>query len=161
MKKLNIAKEKYHSGNFEGNECSKILNNIHLMQTTVQQYDIVRDAIKALEAWKLFTTCCFGTTPKDGWLSAIKAVDISWTNLHTLHGVSVPNKIHIACDHVKDYILLTEKGLGHVNDQVVEASHSALNKRLMASRYWIKNFESDTHGKMLYRGIMHFNSYNI
>ena len=108
------------------------MNNIRQTHTTVEQHDIVKDAIKALEVWKIFTTCCFGTTPKEGWLSAIKAVDISLTNLHTLYGVSVPNKIHIACDHVKDYILLTAKGLGHVNDQVVEASHSALNKRLMA-----------------------------
>ena len=47
--------------------------------------------------------------------------------------------------------------LGKVSDQIVEA----LNKRLVASRYWIKNVESDIHGVMLFRGILHFNSYNV
>ena len=55
--------------------------------------------------------------------------------------------------HVPDYIALTGK--------VVETCHSALNKRLAASKYWIKDLESDLHGKMLLRGILHFNSYNL
>ena len=63
--------------------------------------------------------------------------------------------------HVEEYIKLTGKGLGKVSDQIVESCHSALNKRLVASRYWIKDFESELHGKMLYRGILHFNSYNL
>ena len=29
------------------------------------------------------------------------------------------------------------------------------------SRYWIKDIESDLHRKMLLRGILHFNSYNL
>ena len=39
----------------------------------------------------------------------------------------------------KEYILLTGKGLGKVSDQIVESCHSALNKRLTASKYWIKD----------------------
>ena len=30
-----------------------------------------------------------------------------------------------------------------------------------ASKYWIKNVESDKHGHMLFKGIVHFNSYNV
>ena len=51
--------------------------------------------------------------------------------------------------HVSDYILKTGKGLGRVSDQTIEASHSALNKRLVASKYIIKDIESDLHGKFL------------
>ena len=64
-------------------------------------------------------------------------------------------------DHVQEYILSTGKGLGRVSDQIVEACHSALNKRLMKSNYWLKDVESSQHGKKFYKGILHFNSYNI
>ena len=64
-------------------------------------------------------------------------------------------------DHVEDYINMTDKALGKVSDQIVEATHSALNQRLVSSRYWIKDLESDIHGVQLFRGILHFNSYNI
>ena len=38
-------------------------------------------------------------------------------------------------DHVGDYIEATNKGLGQVSDQIVEAAHAALNKRLVSSNY--------------------------
>ena len=63
--------------------------------------------------------------------------------------------------NVEEYILTTGKGLGRVSDQIVEACHSALNKRLMKSNYWVKDVESSQHGKKFYKGILHFNSYNI
>ena len=64
-------------------------------------------------------------------------------------------------EHVGDYIIKTGHGLGKVSDQVVEATHSALNKRLTASKYWIKDLESEKHGYKLFKGILHFNSYNM
>ena len=69
--------------------------------------------------------------------------------------------MHAVKDHVEEYISKSGKGLGHVTDQTVEALHSALNKRLSSSNYWIKDLESEKHGLKLYRGILHFNSYNI
>ena len=64
-------------------------------------------------------------------------------------------------DHVEDYIVMTGYGLGKVSDQVVEATHSDLFKRLMSSRYWIKDLESDLIGEMIFHGIILFNSYNV
>ena len=53
---------------------------------------------------------------------------------------------------------IVDETLGEeANDQIVEACHSALNKRLVSR----KNLDADNHGKLLYRGIVHFNSYNI
>ena len=82
-------------------------------------------------------------------------------DLHAVHSVSLTNKVHFLFSHVSDHINLTGKGLRRVSDQIVEAWHSALNKRLTASRYWIKKIESDLHGKMLLRGILQFNSCNL
>ena len=101
--------------------------------------------------------------PKTGWQHSIEFVRSNLLELHAIHSVSMTmtNKAHILFKYVIEYINLTGKGLGRVSDQNVEACHSALNKRLVASRYWIKDIESDMHGKMLLRGILHFNSYNL
>ena len=75
--------------------------------------------------------------------------------------LSIPNKVHIIIDHVEDYINMTGDTLGKVTDQTVEAAHSALNKRLVQSNYLVKDKESDIHGIKFYRGICHFNCYNV
>ena len=64
-------------------------------------------------------------------------------------------------DHVGDYIEMTGKSLGQVSDQIVECAHSTLHRRLSISNYLVKNKETDVHGIKLFRGIVHFNSYNI
>ena len=33
--------------------------------------------------------------------------------------------------------------------------------KLCKSNYWVKDVESSQHGKKFYKGILHFNSYNI
>ena len=95
------------------------------------------------------------------WRQSIEDFTQNWYNLHSKYKLSIPNKVHIIMDHVGDYIEATNKGLGQVSDQIVEAAHSALNKRLVSSNYWVKDLESDNHGVKLYRCILHFNSYNI
>ena len=64
-------------------------------------------------------------------------------------------------DHVEDFIELTGHSLARVSDQVVEACHSALNKRLERSNYWVKNIKSAMHGKKFYRHILYLSCYNI
>ena len=81
-------------------------------------------------------------------------------NKHVMR-VTVPNKVHIIIDHVEDYIDATGHGLGTTIDQIVEACHSQLNKRLVSSNYWVKDLTSEIHGIKLFKAILHFNSYNI
>ena len=77
------------------------------------------------------------------------------------NGVRIRNKVHIVQAHVATYIQRTGKSLGKVSDQIVESTHSALNKRLDASKYWIKDVEAKMHGQRLLCGIVHFNCYNV
>ena len=52
----------------------------------------------------------------------------------------------------------------HINRKHrVKQSHKCgeCDKRLVSSGYQRKNLDSDNQGQLLYRGIIHFNSYNI
>ena len=119
------------------------------------------DIIDTMEAFTFFQEACCGVKPKENWVDSIKWFSEKYKVLHMTHDISITNKVHIICDHVEDYIRLTGKGLGRVSDQIVEGLHSALNKRLCSSNYWIKDVESEVHGNNFLKGICHFNSYNI
>ena len=62
--------------------------------------------------------------------------------------------------HVPEYILENKLALGQTSDQVIEATHQFVNKRLQGSRYWVKNVDNPLHGKNLLRGTHHVNAYN-
>ena len=76
--------------------------------------------------------CCFC---QDSYHAPIEVTSGAW-------GLNHQQGAH---NHVQEYILTTGKGLGRVSDQIVEACHSALNKRLMKSNYWLKDVESSQH----------------
>ena len=104
---------------------------------------------------------CCGVLPKKDWAQTIENVSENFTDLQKKFNISITNMVHIIMDHVGDYIMESGLGLAKVSDQTVEASHSAVNKRLTSSNYWIKDNKSEKHGNMLYRGILHFNAYSI
>ena len=64
-------------------------------------------------------------------------------------------------EHVKFYFQQTGKSLGFYTDQVIEAMHQYVDKRLTRSNYIVKDITSDIHGEKLLKGIHHINSYNL
>ena len=63
--------------------------------------------------------------------------------------------------HLKYYFTETKKSLGYYTDQLVEAMHQFVNKRMSNSNYYVKDIDSDIHGESLFKGINHVNSYNL
>ena len=70
------------------------------------------------------------------------------------------NKVSLL-DHKEDFINATGNSLGRVNDQLIEAVHSYMNKRMVRSNYWVKEVTTEKHGEQLYKCILHINTYNI
>ena len=64
-------------------------------------------------------------------------------------------------EHVKFYFQQTGKSLGFYTDQLIEAMHQYVDKRLTRSNYVVKDVTSDIHGEKLHKGINHINSYNL
>ena len=76
------------------------------------------------------------------------------------YGTSKTVKIHTIESHLVDYVKLTSKTLGSL-DQCIEAVHQYFNQRMNASNYKIKNKSSEKHGDKLLQLVNHFNSYNL
>ena len=81
--------------------------------------------------------------------------------LKNLHNFTVPNKVHMIVDHLPVYFSKFSKTLYGLSDQTVESVHQDFNTRMSASKYIVKNFRSKVHGQKLFRGVIHYNSYNF
>ena len=75
--------------------------------------------------------------------------------LREIFGITIPNKVHFLQDHLEDYLDITGESLADVDDGVVEAMHQYLDKRMSLSNYWVKNLESEAHGKKKLRLVLH------
>ena len=67
------------------------------------------------------------------WKLSIEELRKKWLNLYKKYGISITNKVHRLIDHVEDFISVTGNSLGRCNDQLIEAVHSYMNKRLVLS----------------------------
>ena len=96
----------------------------------------------------LYSKCCGGVL-KEGYQQAILNFTDNWMILHEEFGVSITNKVHIIISHFQDYFDLTGKALGETTDQLTEACHQYVNKKLEDSNNTVKDVTSDSHGKKL------------
>ena len=101
---LQIVKENYHNKVSEGNECSKILKNLDFLKQCVVMYEQTCRIIETLEAIKSFIATCCSKIRGNSWKKSIENVSRTWSHLHQKYGTSIPNKVHIIIDHVKDYM---------------------------------------------------------
>ena len=69
-------------------------------------------------------------------------------------------KIHTIESHVLDYIKLTGKPLGSL-DQCIESVHQYFDQRMNSSKYKVKEKSSDVAGDKLLKLVLHFNAYNL
>ena len=107
---------------------------------------------------------------EDPWCETVLAScstdEIDVTNQEKNHKEDKPEDFTCA-NCPKQFFTLKLLQLHRKTHEIVESQCNQCDKvfgtkkRLAASKYWIKDFKSDKHGQMLYRGIVHFNSYNV
>ena len=73
--------------------------------------------------------------------------------------LSVPNKVHIICDHLGDY-LEKEETFHKKSDQTIESVHQLFHKHLLKG-YFVKNIFSDIFKTKLLDAVLHFNGYHV
>lgn len=150
---------KYFGGSLEGNQCDACLDNIEGLRECVNEKCI--DVIDTLIATRDVLDTCRGNHLLPFWPQALQIFREKWLQMHKNLGVTIPNKIHVITDHFEEYIIMTNKPIGRISDEVVEAAHAAMNKRLKNSNYVVKDITDPKHGENLDRCIKHFNAYNI
>ena len=99
--KVGVVKEKYHGGDFEGNEIDKLLKNISVLEEIID--DQYADFISAFKSIQKVNEQVGGKTLKADFKNAIDDFTINFLNLNVNHAVSTPPKAHIIMEHVKTF----------------------------------------------------------
>ena len=73
--------------------------------------------------------------------------------------LTIPDKVHIICDHLGDYL---ERGetFHKKSDQTIESVHQLFHKHLLKG-YFVKNIFSDTFKTKLFNAVLHFNVHPV
>lgn len=168
---IGAKRPNYNGTAWEGNQLHKIIKDKSLtkleellpedFQCFVEAFRLLDDLNMTLTRSKMLTKKC---TSKEQYIKECNQKTDNFMEcfdyLKFTYGTSKTVKIHTIESHLVDYVKLTSKTLGSL-DQCIEAVHQYFNQRMTASNYKIKNKSSEKHGEKLLQLVNHFNSYNL
>ena len=96
-KHVQVSQEKYHGGDYEGNEIDKMLNNIEKLEEIVD--DDHKDFIDAFRSVQELNEHVAGKDLKEGYEEVIDRFTVNFLNLNSNHNVSITPKVHIIMAH--------------------------------------------------------------
>ena len=140
---LGIRAAKQHGGEFTGNHCRLLLNNIELLKSKLVESNSlnhVRPIVHALEAFKLVKDACFGQTLDPQFEMIIDQFGMAWAKT----GMSFAPKIHAVLVHVPQF--LNAKAEEHRFRQ--EKEGKPMSERTAFSRglgYWSEQASESVH----------------
>ena len=154
----NCIKESYWGKTFEGNECTKLMNNIAADDKLFYNLPNIKTHITALKIFNNLRIQMFGMTLHHGWKNTLAEFEQSYKKIPN---ISKPPKIHILLCHCCQFLKLygQNKGLGFYSEQTGETVHSKFES--IFSKYKIKNIHSEKYGNRLRKAVVDFSSIHV
>jgi hypothetical protein len=149
---LHLNMQAYHGGEFAGNDCKKLLNNIDLLSELATKHRIApaKGFVKAFEHFRRVVHSCFGNNLSADFEIHIKAFQECYLTLP----VTVTPKAHAVFHHVSEFVKLHNSGLGQFSEQSTEALHSVF------SSHWARykrSLDNPNYGKQLFNCVLDYN----
>ena len=153
INKLDVKREEYHGGSFNGNDSRKLLKNIKILE------DLAPPKFKRyIDTSKTFNEvahACCGKTLSSDYQEKIKRFRISYRRLK----ISITPKVHSVCFHISEFCELVKMGLGPWGEQTCESIHSDFKK--IWENYKIKSTEHGDYAQRLLDAIINYNSQHL
>ena len=129
---LHIQPSPYHGGQFEGNECRKLLKNVDVLHQLAETNSVHQtfSIIEAFKCFNLVVEACFGFILQPDFDEKIEAFKRSYL---MIPGASVTPKVHMVFHHITDFISRKGSPLGPYSEQSVETAHQDFHQHW--SRY--------------------------
>ena len=148
-----MKKSDYHGGKFEGNDCRKLLNNVHKLRELcppnfsqfVETFDKLNDVVHS----------CFGNNLLPDYDLNINDFKNSFMRLN----INVTPKVHTVFFHIEEFCSLTKMGLGPWSEQASESVHQEFTK--CWKKYAVKSTDHPLYGPKLLEAVQMFNGLNI
>ena len=138
------------------------MKNLETLQDIIPFYQ--HDFIQGFKSLSVYQQVFCGSTyhSSDVRLETLNDFRNTWESLHKQFGTSYTLKIHIMLEHVNTFVEQIEGGLNkRGSDQVTEAAHQLLHRRMTVSNYFVRKVGTEAEGRKLFRAVVHTNAYNI
>ena len=154
LQSLNLYKEEYFGGTYEGNECRKILKNIDsLKQKCPREF---AQFVTTFETFNEVVKSCYGFELAEDFIERIDEFKQSYLKLKD---VSVTPKVHAVFYHIPEFCLFAGRGLGAYSEQAVESLHTEFKKSWES--FYVKNTANDKYPERFLRAVQTFNSMHL
>ena len=121
-----VHRKGYQGKTYQGPQCRIILKNIKKLKIPPELTEF-EDCFLALRNLHEMTS---RKELPDNYAAVIKQFSDSYNVLVDRFGITTPNKVHLIMDHLEDYYDFTKKSLRDCCDELVEAMHQFLKKRM-------------------------------
>ena len=160
LRSLNV-KSPWHGKTWNGNELKKIMKEIPKLESNK---NFPEDLKVFTKTFQYILNLDKGVSGRKLATNYEALIDQYCSSVHLLNdkfNLTFTPKFHIIESHLKFYFQQTGKSLGFYTDQLIEAMHQYVDKRLTRSNYVVKDITSDIHGENLLKGVNHINTYNL
>ena len=157
---LHIQQPKYHDGDFEGNQCNKLLENLDQLQRMIENAGFQTAAValpflKAFRDFKSVKDSCFGMKLDQNFKRTIHNFRRSILALDT----SVTLKMHIIFTHVAKFCVPRRKGLGAFSEQSTESCHSDFHSH--RENFKLPAMSHEQYSEKLLKCLIAYNSRHV
>ena len=154
---LHLVRRHYHGGQFMGNHCSTLLDNVDALEKILLDTESYM-GIPYVDTFRKFKTVkdkCFGLNLIEGYKVALHQFKISYLKL----GIPVTLKVHIVFEHVLQFCEKYGNGLGLYSEHSLESTHYDYKP------FWEKSYKlAMTHpnyGEKLLNSLYMYNALHI
>ena len=148
-----MKKTEYHGGQFEGNDCRKILKKIDSLEERCP--DEFLDFITAFRSLNDVMEACYGSKLAPDYLTKISKFRVDYLIL----GISITPKIHAVFYHIEDFCEYSGMALGAFTEQTTESLHHEFEQ--CWDNFFVKDFDNPKYPERFLSAVIVFNSLHL
>ena len=160
MKKLGLAachikRSEYHCGQFEGNDCRKLLKNLDKLRAICPQH--MTNYAVTFERLNGVVEACYGYKLDANFVEKIKRFKTAYMRLQ----INVTPKVHAVFYHIEEFCTRNQFGLalGPCSEQTSESIHHDF--KLTWKNFAIKDTDHPQYANQLLRAVSMYNSKHL
>ena len=171
---LGFSRSAHHGGQFKGNYCDKLMNNLDLLESMLKAIGAHKDCLPVIEAFKMFRKAykaCFQKHLEPTYKRDLQDFGNAYLELITYcrqikakcSEESV--KVHAACVHVRQFLERQQKkgfefGLGYWSEEASEACHDDWDS-LWVDKNYKRDLTNANYATNAHEAIIKYNSGHI
>ena len=157
LEKIYVHRKGYQGKTYQGPQCRIILRNIVKLNIP----DELSEFVTCLKALRDLNVMASRKVLPLNYAEVIHHFTDSYNVLVDTFGITTPNKVHLIMDHLEEYYDHTKKSLRDCCDELIEAMHQFVKKRMENSNYIVSDIQNPNHGLKLHRTVLHINGFNF